>query len=119
MHASTEAKQPIAIIIPHETSLRHVLIQRLLPGVDSTAPLADLCRNGTVRRLVLKECNAVGKENGFKPKELLEAVILTEDEWTPENGLLTLWKKVSRSEVVKRSELAMKVPMLLSSCWSC
>ncbi|KAH0833871.1 hypothetical protein J3R83DRAFT_11038 [Lanmaoa asiatica] len=71
VHASAEAKQPIAILIPHESNLRHALEQRSLPGVDPTAALVDLCHDKTVQGLVLKECNVVGKKNDFKPMEML------------------------------------------------
>jgi len=101
VHASAEAKQPIAIIIPHEVHLRHAFAQRSLPGIDSTAPLADLCHDKAVQALMLKECNAVGKKNEFKAMEMLEAVILTADEWTPESGLVTAAQKVQRSKIAK------------------
>jgi len=104
VHASAEAKQPIAIIIPHEVHLRHMLTQRALAGVDATAPLKDLCQGKAVQELVLKECNACGKKNNFRPMEMLEAVILTPDEWTPESGLVTAAQKVQRSRVAKYFE---------------
>lgn len=115
MYASAEAKQPIAIIIPHEANLRYVLAQRSLPGVESTAPLADLCRDKAVQGLVLKECNVVGKKNEFKPMELLEGVILTAEEWTPENGLVTAAQKVQRTKIAKHFEEEIKV--CVSGCY--
>ncbi|KAF8124305.1 hypothetical protein EV363DRAFT_1178170 [Boletus edulis] len=111
VHASPEAKQPISIIIPHEPNLRHALTQRSLPGVDSTSPLAELCDSEAVHELVLKECNVVGRKNSFKPMEMLEAVILTPDEWTPETGLVTAAQKVQRSKVAKHFEAQIKVSM--------
>ena len=119
MHASPEAKQPVAIIIPHEPHLRHTLAQRPLPGVDSTAPLTDLCHNKAVQELVLKECNAVGKKNDFKPMEMLEGVVLTPDEWTPESGLVTAAQKVQRSKIAKHFEQELKVSVFVVSCSSC
>lgn len=109
VHASPEAKQPIAIIIPHELNLRHALEGNKLNGVDATASLADLCANKAVQELILKGTNAVGKKNGFKPMETLEAVILTPDEWTPESGLVTAAQKVQRSKVAKHFEKEIKV----------
>ena len=109
MHASGEATQPIAIIIPHEVNLRHILAQRLLAGADATASLKDLCDNRAVQELVLKECNACGKKNDFKTMEMLAAVILTPDEWTPESGLVTAAQKVQRSKVAKHFGAEIKV----------
>jgi long-chain acyl-CoA synthetase len=102
VHATPDAKQPIAIIIPHEQNLRHALDSN--SSVDSTKSIHDLCKDEEVRKLVLKECNALGKKNGFKPMETLSAVILTEEEWTPENGLVTAAQKIQRSKIAKAFE---------------
>lgn len=115
MHASTDAKQPIAIIIPNESHLRHALEQTPIAGVDPNADLHTLCKNEKVSGLVMKECNALGKKNGFKPMETLEAVILTADEWTPESGLVTAAQKVQRKKVAEKFEPQIKVRFLSHS----
>jgi long-chain acyl-CoA synthetase len=102
VYATPDAQQPIAIIIPHEAHLRHQL------GVDSSKSLADLCSDANVRKLVLNECNVVGKRNKFKAMELLEAVVLTPDEWTPESGLVTAAQKIQRSKIAKTFETEIK-----------
>ena len=97
----------MAIIIPHGEHLRHALEGK--PGIDAHAPLAELCRNRAVADLVLKECNAVGKKNGFKPLELLQKVVLTAEEWTPESGLVTAAQKVQRKKVAEAFDKEIKV----------
>lgn len=104
----------MAIIIPHEGHLRHELQQQASNGNGSPYSLAhkslpDLCRDATVLALVLKQCNAVGKKNGFKQAEILQAVILTPDEWTPESGLVTAAQKIQRSKIAKTFEAEIKV----------
>ncbi|EAU87921.1 long-chain-fatty-acid-CoA-ligase [Coprinopsis cinerea okayama7 len=98
VHAVPAAQQPMAIIIPHEAHLRNTLSAK---GLDSTAELGVLCARDEVRDLILKECNAVGKKNGFKQPELLQAVVLTPDEWTPESGLVTAAQKIQRAKISK------------------
>ncbi|KIM37871.1 hypothetical protein M413DRAFT_448142 [Hebeloma cylindrosporum] len=98
VHASPSAKQPMAIVIPHEAHLRNTLVAK---GIDSTSSLQELCLNPAVQELVLKDANAVGKKNGFKPMELLQAVVLTPDEWTPESGLVTAAQKIQRARIAK------------------
>jgi long-chain acyl-CoA synthetase len=110
VHATADAKQPIAIIIPHEIILRHAL-QSASP-VDSSLSLAELCHNQIVVDLVLKECNAVGRKNGFKPMETLCAVILTPDEWTPESGLVTAAQKIQRGNIAKKFHKEIEVGVL-------
>lgn len=86
----------MAIIIPHEAHLRNTLAAK---GLESTGDLHDLCLKQEVRDLILKECNAIGKKNGFKPPELLQSVVLTADEWTPESGLVTAAQKIQRVRI--------------------
>ena len=109
VHASPDAKQPIAIIIPHEAHLRHALADKGPAGVDAKEELHALCASDKVAEFVLKECNALGKKNGFKPMETLEAVILTADEWTPESGLVTAAQKVQRKKVAEKFDAQIKV----------
>lgn len=66
-------------------------------GVD----LAALCADERVKRLVLDECNALGTKNGFKHSEQLFSVILTPEEWTPENGFVTAAQKVKRVTIAQ------------------
>ncbi|KAF5367241.1 hypothetical protein D9757_011690 [Collybiopsis confluens] len=86
VYASQDAKQPIAVVIPHE-------------GTDASKSLADLCLDPKVAQVVLKECNAIGKKNGFQPMQILQAVILTPAEWTSENALVTAAQKIQRAKI--------------------
>ncbi|KAG2005528.1 long-chain-fatty-acid-CoA ligase [Coprinopsis cinerea AmutBmut pab1-1] len=98
VHAVPAANQPMGIIIPQEVHLRNTLASL---NLDSTSDLSVLCAKDEVRQLILKECNAVGRRNGFKPVELLQDVVLTAEEWTPENGLVTAAQKIQRVKIAK------------------
>jgi long-chain acyl-CoA synthetase len=100
MHATPEAKAPIAIIIPHKQNLRTALKSSSastasLPEdkggkdapVDPTKGLAELCTDPRVAALLLKECKAVGKKTGFKAMETLSAMVLTPEGGSPRAGL--------------------------------
>lgn len=118
VHATTDAKQPIAIIIPHEAHLRAGL-----SSASSSSPagqiehkevdIETLCKDRKVHELVLKECNALGKKAGFKGMEMLCEVVLTHEEWTPENGLVTAAQKVQRKKVAERYAKEIKVRFLV------
>lgn len=108
VYATPDAKQPIAIIIPHEGNLKHALQAKSIP-VDTNQHLSDLCLNDKVKELVLKECNAIGKKNGFRPIEILQAVILTPEEWTPESGLVTAAQKIQRKKIADAFAAEIKV----------
>ena len=97
----------MAIIIPHAEHLRQTLASKA--NVDSGKPLPELCHDPAVADLFLKELNALGKKNGFKNMELLSAVVLTADEWTPESGLVTPAQKIQRRKIAERYQSEIKV----------
>ena len=102
----------MAIVIPNEVHLRHALEAK---GIKSDDTLAALCHDPVVQDVLLKECNAIGKKSGFKAQELLQAVVLTPDEWTPESGLVTAAQKIQRAKIAKtfRDEINVCILSLL------
>jgi long-chain acyl-CoA synthetase len=110
VHATPDATQPIAIVIPHEGHLRAAL-----PEEGPQTSLADLCAKPKVNALVLKECNAVGKKSGFKRIEMLQGVVLTADEWTPESGLVTAAQKLQRKKIAQKFDAEIQVRLLSSN----
>jgi long-chain acyl-CoA synthetase len=110
VHAQADARQPIAIIHPHEANLRHALStdsSGTLP--NESTDMATLCKDKNVRALLLKECNAAGKKSGFKSIEVLQAVVLTPDEWTPQSGLVTAAQKLQRRKIEEKFQSEIKV----------
>jgi long-chain acyl-CoA synthetase len=93
--------------VPHEGHLR-----ASLPDEDPHTSLADLCAKPKVKALILKECNAAGKKSGFKGIEMLQAVVLTTDEWTPESGLVTAAQKIQRKKIAQTYDAEIKVRVL-------
>lgn len=93
VHASSEAKQPMAVVFPREDTLRSTLSQNGLGNLKDQE-LEELCKNKDVTQLVLKELNQVGKGAGFVPMEQLQSVVLV-----PEELPLTAAQKVQRKEV--------------------
>ncbi|KAF5349567.1 hypothetical protein D9756_008824 [Leucocoprinus leucothites] len=101
VYASTEAKQPLGIIVPHKHNLERAL-SSISPDIPTSTSLADLRNNKEVKAKILQECNALGKKNGLRQVELLCAVILDSEEWTPENGMATAAHKIQRSKIANK-----------------
>ena len=97
-------RQPIAVVHPHEANLRAALGDKA-NGQD----LDHLCKLREAQDLVVASCNKAGKSQGFKPMETLTAVVLTHDEWTPENGLVTAAQKLQRRKIEERYASEIKV----------
>ena len=94
--ASSDAKQPMAVVFPREDALRSALREN---GKDSLADkqLSDLCHEKEVSQMVLRDLNSLGKQSNFAAMELLQCVLLI-----PEELPLTAAQKVQRKEVEKK-----------------
>ena len=116
VHVVPDANQPMALIFPHEANLRHYLATTPPPGLTGDAKDTDLhalCANKAVVGAVLKECNAIAKREGFKSIEILQTVVLTPDEWTPESGLVTAAQKLQRKVITSKYKAEIEVCTLL------
>ena len=84
--ANGEHNQPMMVVVAHPTNFPAFAKSKNLGNGED---LEELCKDGAVVEAALKELNGVGRKNGLKGMELLEAIVLTHDEWTPESGFLT------------------------------
>ncbi|KAI9601823.1 hypothetical protein KEM48_001109 [Puccinia striiformis f. sp. tritici PST-130] len=87
VHADSSANRPMAIVFVHEKNI-NLVCEEL--------------------KIVLKELLATGKKAGFKPLELLQSVVLTDEEWTPLNGLTTAAQKLNRKAILEHYAEAVK-----------
>lgn len=93
------ADKPIALIYPHEGNLRHQLKINGIPHESSPEVWA---KSETVRTFILDQLLAVGKRNKLQRNEVLKDIVLTPEEWSPDNGLLTPAMKLARPVIAKR-----------------
>jgi long-chain acyl-CoA synthetase len=94
--ASPTRSKPIAIVIPDRK-----LLQRLaLANNIAARPHEQLIHVVDIRELVLKELQSVGKKAGLASFEIIEGVVLVDEEWSSQNGLLTPAQKLARRKIV-------------------
>ena len=81
VYAAQDQQKPVAIVVPAEPALKSLASDN---GVQGTG-LEDLCHNDKVNAAVLKEMQAAGKKGGLAPFEIIAGVVLSDEEWTPQN----------------------------------
>lgn len=81
VYAAQDQQKPIAIVVPAEPALKNLAKEN---GIDGNG-LEDLCHNDKVNSAVLKEMQSAGKKGGLAPFEMLAGVVLSDEEWTPQN----------------------------------
>ncbi|SPO04979.1 related to long-chain-fatty-acid--CoA ligase [Cephalotrichum gorgonifer] len=92
IEASEEASKPIAIIFPNEKLFAEKAAEL---GIDEHSMHDD----PKMVSLVYKDMIAQAKRAGLVPIEMIASVVLTDEEWTPINGLVTATQKVNRRAV--------------------
>ena len=80
--ANPQHRQPAMIVCVHPINFPQFVKTNGLGG--GSEDVDKLCKDREVEKAVLKELNSTGKKQGFTSLELLEAVILTPDEWCVE-----------------------------------
>lgn len=96
--ANAQHTQPAMIVQVSPVGLPHFAKKH---GLSDSSDLEYLCKDPAVVAGCLKELNSTGVKQGLKGMELLEAVVLTPDEWTPETGFLTAAQKLNRKHIEK------------------
>jgi long-chain acyl-CoA synthetase len=81
VYAASDKNKPVAIVVPVEAALKELASQNGIQGSGNE----DLCHNEKLNGVVVKEMQAAGRKGGLNGIELIEGVVLSEEEWTPQN----------------------------------
>ena len=81
VYAAQDKNKPVAIVVPNEAALKQAASENGIQGNG----LEDLCHNEKVNKIVLQEMQGVGKKGGLQGIEIIEGVVLSDEEWTPQN----------------------------------
>ncbi|KUI53075.1 Long-chain-fatty-acid--CoA ligase 1 [Cytospora mali] len=95
IHGDSEHPRPLAIILVSEPAIKEIAKEL---GV-SVQVNHELLSNSKVKGAVLKDLIAQGKSAGLTGLETVSGVVLTDEEWTPQNGLVTATQKINRRAV--------------------
>lgn len=81
VYADDSKAKPVAIIVPNEPVLKKLAQSS---GVEGST-LEELVHNKKLNGAVLKELQAAGRSGGLAGIEIVEGVVLSDEEWTPQN----------------------------------
>jgi len=81
VYAASDRNKPIAIIVPAEPALKKLAHEN---GIDGNG-LEDLVHDKTLNGIVLKEMQKAGRDGGLAGIEIIEGVVMSDEEWNPQN----------------------------------
>lgn len=79
--AAEDQDKPVAIIVPVEVALKKIASENGIEG-DS---VESLVHNQKLQRLVLQQLQSSGRAGGLRGIEIINGVVLSDEEWTPQN----------------------------------
>lgn len=94
--ASSDAKQPMAVVFPREDNLRNALNEANLPDLAKLT-LENQVADPRTAKVILNQLNQKGKDEHFATIELLKNVVVVAEELP-----LTAAQKVQRKEVASK-----------------
>jgi len=94
VHADAHHNELVALIFPNK---KHV--EEFADKTHVTADWISLCKNPQVKAAVIKDLQRVAQENQLRGIEMISAVVLYPEEWTPENDWLTSAMKLRRFDI--------------------
>lgn len=95
VYADSNKTNPVAIVVPNEQHLREVGENKGVINVRD-GHWEDICNNPKVQRLIFNDLIDTAKKRGLRGIEILDGVVLSPEEFTPENGLVTSAQKLQR-----------------------
>lgn len=105
-YADQSKVKPIAIVLPNEAHLKSFLSKEgiYLEKQLKDKELSQLCVDEKVIAASLKYIQSTGKAQGLKGIEILQNVVLSDDEWTPQNGFVTSAQKLQRKKILSANK---------------
>ncbi|ODV88537.1 hypothetical protein CANCADRAFT_124301 [Tortispora caseinolytica NRRL Y-17796] len=102
VYADSTRLKPIAIVLPNEPKL--VELAKSL-GIEGDH-LQSLVHDELLVKKVSSSLIETGKQGGLKGIELINTAVLTDKEWTPQNGFVTPAQKLQRRAILEDNRAA-------------
>lgn len=99
VYADANQNKPVAVVVPNETVVVEIAKKN---GINDGEHLSQLIHNRQLSNIILERLLTTGKKGGLIGIELLQSIILTDYEWTPQSGLVTSAMKLNRREIIKK-----------------
>jgi len=102
VYADSFKSAPVALLVAKEDRLRALATRLGVIPAEEHVELSEYANHPLVVKELGASLNAIGKRSSFKSFELLANVYVVDEEWTPQNGLLTAAMKLKRGDIVKK-----------------
>lgn len=96
VYAAQDQAKPIAIIVPVESVLQKYAEEN---GIKERT-IESLVHNKTIQKVAMKDLQEFGRQGQLKPFEIIVGVVLSDEDWTPQNGMISPAQKLQRKKIL-------------------
>jgi len=100
VHGDSQQNYLVAIIVPDLELLKQVMASQSLANIPTT--LQQAVADARVKQIIMKEMDDVAHQEQLRGFEVVKKIVLTAEDFTVENGLLTPSFKLKRHGVQKK-----------------
>lgn len=93
VYADADHVKPVAIIVPMEKPIEDLCKTLKVDHHD------DVAKDPKILNTVLKSLLDTGRQSELKPVEMLGGLVISEHDWTPQNGFVTSAQKLQRRKI--------------------
>lgn len=100
IYADSDHVKPVAVIVPNPSAVDNLAKEKGLEVHE------DIAHDTAIIKAIQKEVLATGSSAGLKGAELLQGVVISKVEWSPQNGFLTSAQKLERRKIIEDNKKA-------------
>lgn len=100
-YADADHSKPIGIVVPNEAAVRQFAADKGIYKSADGADWVEMCSNTKLSNAITKLLVLTAKLHGLAGIELILGIVLVEEEWTPQNGFVTLAMKLQRKKILE------------------
>ncbi|AET38190.1 uncharacterized protein Ecym_2464 [Eremothecium cymbalariae DBVPG len=98
IYADQHMVKPVAIVVPAVPEVTKLAIKMNL--IEDEAELRNVYGNKKLKNAILQDMHKTAKSQGLAGIEMILGFIFVDEEWTPQNGLLTAAQKLQRRKIL-------------------
>lgn len=100
IYADSDHVKPVAVIVPNRNA-----VDKLAKDLGIEVH-EDIAHDPAVVKAIQKDIIKTGSSSGLKGAEILQGVVVSDVEWSPENGFLTSAQKLERRKIIAANKEA-------------
>jgi len=103
VHGDSLQSAPVAVVVPDEDPVRN-LLETSEELVLAKASFSEICKSDKLKSIIMADMKQMGKSNGLHGFEIPRSIVLSDELFSVENGLLTPTFKLKRQQAREKYE---------------